>query len=53
MLSNMILFAVNGDAPEFDAMAERMAQATFVPCTPTQASSFGWAPPRSIDGGET
>lgn len=51
MFANAILFAAAGDMPDLGTMAEAMQAGAFVAPGPTQPDSFGWVPPRGIEGG--
>lgn len=51
MFTNLILFAAAGDLPELDTLAEAMQAGAFVAPGPTQPESFGWVPPRGLEGG--
>lgn len=47
MLKNLLLFRLEGDAPDLDATREAMRAYSFVPCGPTQPYATGWVPPRT------
>jgi recombination associated protein RdgC len=51
MFTNCILFSAAGDIPDLDTLAEAMQAGAFVAPGPTQPDSFGWIPPRGIEGG--
>ncbi len=51
MLSNLIIYAIGGELPTAEQLEAGMQAGAFVPCSPTEASSSGWVPPRGQDHG--
>lgn len=50
MFKNLILYRIaEGWQPDAASLSERLAKEPFIPCAPTQALSFGWAPPRGVE----